>query len=253
MSQHDRDTDNRRSSPGQKQSGPFGLLLWDLPASFLGILLGALLVSLLIEYVCIAVLWPEEGAAHSYRVMVAESRWLSEGYTRSLLMAAPVETVSRWVHLAWQWLFVDSGFSHWLQSFRETGQKGNGFIPFINRFGGSLVSWLSEYLQATLWVTLIFFIRVMILFLSLPLFGLVIITGIVEGLVRRDLRRYGAGYESSFVYHHARRFIKPALYGPCMFYLAWPTAVWPNLLLLPAALMLGGVLAIVTASFKKYL
>lgn len=253
MSQHDSDTDNRRSSPGQKKSGPLGLLFWDLPVSLLGILLGSLLVSLLIEYAGIALLWPEEGAAHSYRVMVAESHWLSEGYTRSLLMSAPVETVSGWVHIAWQWLFVDSGFSHWLQSFRETGQKGNGLIPVINRFGGSLISWLGEYLQATLWVTLIFFIRVMILFLSLPLFGLVIITGIVEGLVRRDLRRYGAGYESSFVYHHAKRFIKPALYGPCMLYLAWPTAVWPNLLLLPAALLAGMVLSITTATFKKYL
>lgn len=229
------------------------MLLWDLPVSLIGILLGSLLVSLLIEYACIGLLWPDEGASHSYRVMVAESHWLSEGYTRSLLMAAPVETISRWVHTAWNWLFVDSGFSHWLQSFRETGQKGTGVIPTINRFGDSLIGWLGEYLQATLWVTLIFFIRVMILFLSLPLFGLVIITGIVEGLVRRDLRRYGAGYESSFVYHHAKRFIKPALYGPCMLYLAWPTAVWPNLLLLPSALLLGGVLAIVTASFKKYL
>ncbi|TNL04624.1 TIGR03747 family integrating conjugative element membrane protein [Kosakonia cowanii] len=253
MSQHDRDSDHRRSSPGQRKTGPFGLLLWDFPVSLLGILLGSLLVSLLIEYVCIAIIWSDEGAAHSYRVMVAESRWLSEDYTRSLLMAAPVETVSQWVHIAWKWLFVDSGFSHWLQSFRETGQKGDGLIPVINRFGGSLISWLGEYLQATLWVTLIFFIRVMILFLSLPLFALVIITGIVEGLVRRDLRRYGAGYESSFVYHHAKRFIKPALYGPCMLYLAWPTAVWPNLLLLPAALLLGGILTIVTASFKKYL
>lgn len=253
MSQHDRDTANRSSPSRQKQSGPFGMLLWDLPVSLIGILLGSLLVSLLIEYACIALLWPDEGASHSYQVMVAESHWLSEGYTRSLLMAVPVETISRWVHTAWNWLFIDSGFSHWLQSFRETGQKGTGVIPTINRFGDSLIGWLGEYLQATLWVTLIFFIRVMILFLSLPLFGLVIITGIVEGLVRRDLRRYGAGYESSFVYHHAKRFIKPALYGPCMLYLAWPTAVWPNLLLLPSALLLGGVLAIVTASFKKYL
>ncbi|CCP01898.1 hypothetical protein BN439_0809 [Erwinia amylovora Ea644] len=38
-----------------------------------------------------------------------------------------------------------------------------------------------------------------------------------------------------------------------MLYLAWPTAVWPNLLLLPSALLVGGVLAVVTASFKKYL
>jgi integrating conjugative element membrane protein (TIGR03747 family) len=120
------------------------MLLWDLPVSLIGILLGSLLVSLLIEYACIAILWPDEGASHSYRVMVAESHWLSEGYTRSLLMAAPVETISRWVHTAWNWLFVDSGFSHWLQSFRETGQKGTGVIPTINRFGDSLIGWLGS-------------------------------------------------------------------------------------------------------------
>ncbi|ORM84295.1 integrating conjugative element membrane protein [Pantoea deleyi] len=248
------DVNNQNSTPSKpRQSGPFTLLLWDLPVSLMGILTGSLLVSLGVEYACITFLWPDEGATHSYQVMVAESHWLSEGYTRSLLMNTPVETITRWVQVAWHWLFVDSGISHWLASFRETGPTGNGLIPSLNGFGASLISWLEEYLQATLWVTLVFFIRVMILFLSIPLFGLVIITGIVEGLVRRDLRRYGAGYESSFVYHHAKRFIRPALYGPCMLYLAWPTAVWPNLFLLPSALLAGGILAVVTASFKKYL
>ncbi|MCW0312259.1 hypothetical protein NB694_002059 [Pantoea ananatis] len=134
-------------------------------------------------------LWPDEGATHSYQVMLAESHWLSSGYTRSLLMATPVETITRWVQAAWHWLFVDSGFSHWLASFREISQKGSGLIPSLNGFGASLISRLGEYLQVTLWVTLILFIRVMILFLSIPLFGLVIIIGIVEGLVRRDLLR----------------------------------------------------------------
>ncbi len=168
-------------------------------------------------------------------------------------MSAPVETASRWVHTARQWLFIDSGFNNWLQSFRLKNQQGTGILPALNGSGATLANWLGEYLQATVWVTLIFFIRVQILFLSLPLFGLVAITGIVEGLVRRDLRRYGAGYDSSFVYHHAKRLIKPALYGPCMLYLAWPTAVWTNLLIVPSALLIGGVLTIVTSTFKKYL
>ncbi len=115
-------------------------------------------------------------------------------------------------------------------------------IPDLNRIGATLVNWLGEYLQATVLGHADFFIRVMILFLSLLLFVLVVITSVVEGLVRRDLRRYGASYESSFVYHHAKRFIKPALYGPCMLYLGWPTAVWPNLLLLPATLLIDVVL-----------
>lgn len=254
MSQRDTDNDRGGRKPQRSgSSGPFGLILWNLPISIIAVLLGSLLASLFIEYACIALLWPEAGASHSYHVMVAESHWLSEDYTRSFLMSAPVETANRWVHTAWQWLFIDSGFSEWLQSFRQNGQQGKGAIPALNSAGATLVSWLGEYLQATIWVTMIFFIRVLILFLSLPLFVLVVITGVVEGLVRRDLRRYGAGYESSFVYHHAKRLIKPALYGPCMLYLAWPTAVWPNLLILPSALLIGSVLTIVTATFKKYL
>jgi hypothetical protein len=38
-----------------------------------------------------------------------------------------------------------------------------------------------------------------------------------------------------------------------MAYLSWPSAVYPNLLLLPAALMLGLTITVTTASFKKYL
>lgn len=34
---------------------------------------------------------------------------------------------------------------------------------------------------------------------------------------------------------------------------SWPPAVYPNLLLLPAAMMLGMTLAVLMASFKKYL
>jgi len=136
------------------------------------------------------------------------------------MMVTPVETLTRWVQAAWHWLFVDSGFSHWLASFSERSRKGSGLIPAVNGFGANLLTFGRVSAGHMLWVTLIFFIRVMIQFLSIPLFGLVIITGMVEGLVRRDLRRYGAGYESSIVCHHAKRFIKPAQYGPCMLYLS---------------------------------
>ncbi|CDL13820.1 putative membrane protein [Klebsiella pneumoniae IS46] len=42
---------------------------------------------------------------------------------------------------------------------------------------------------------------------ALPQFVLTIVIGLIDGLVRRDLRRFGAGHESGFVYHHARRMI----------------------------------------------
>ena len=227
-------------------------LFWHLPWKIIGILFASLLVSLLIEYAGMTFLWASDGAEHSRQVMLTESGYLSAGFTRSLLMSEPVTVISDWVHQAYQWLFVDSGFISWLNEARQVRPQA-GAAQALNRMGSWLAMALWDYLQATVYVTVIFAIRVAILVLSIPLFVLVSITGIVDGLVRRDLRRYGAGYESSFVYHHAKRFVKPAMYGPCMLYLAWPTAVWPNLLLLPAAVMLGVVLSVVTGAFKKYL
>ena len=75
----------------------------------------------------------------------------------------------------------------WLQSFQQNSQQGEGLNSAINGVGTTLIRWLEEYLQVTVWVTMIFLIRV----LSLPLFILVVITDVVEGLVRRNLRRYG--------------------------------------------------------------
>ncbi|MFN6817607.1 DUF4400 domain-containing protein, partial [Proteus mirabilis] len=49
-----------------------------------------------------------------------------------------------------------------------------------------------QYLLATFFVLQIVMMRVTILVLSIPLFILVIIVSVVDGLVRRDLRRYGA-------------------------------------------------------------
>ncbi|WJV63485.1 TIGR03747 family integrating conjugative element membrane protein [Pectobacteriaceae bacterium CE70] len=235
-----------------KQPGLFITLFWLLPWKIIGILLASLLVSLLIEYAGMTFIWASEGAEHSRQVMLTESGYLSEGFTRSLMLSQPVTVMSVWIKQAYQWVFVDSGFISWLNHARHIQGQG-GAIEALNRVGSWLAMVLWDYFQATVYVTIIFAIRVAILVLSIPLFIMVSVTGIVDGLVRRDLRRYGAGYESSFVYHHAKRYVKPAMYGPCMLYLAWPTAVWPNLLLLPSAIMLGFVLAVVTGAFKKYL
>jgi len=242
----------RQQTAPPKQPGLFITLFWLMPWKVIGILLASLLVSLLIEYAGMTFIWAGEGAEHSRQVMLTESGYLSEGFTRSLILSQPVTVISAWIQQAYQWIFVDTGFISWVNTARSVHSQG-GTVETLSRAGSWLARVLWEYLQATVYVTIIFAIRVAILVLSVPLFIMVSVIGIVDGLVRRDLRRYGAGYESSFVYHHAKRYVKPAMYGPCMLYLAWPTAVWPNLLLLPSAMMLGFVLTVVTGAFKKYL
>ncbi|WP_047609038.1 TIGR03747 family integrating conjugative element membrane protein [Rahnella aquatilis] len=242
----------RQQTAPPKQPGLFITLFWLMPWKVIGILLASLLVSLIIEYAGMTFIWAGEGAEHSRQVMLTESGYLSEGFTRSLILSQPVVVISAWIQQVYQWIFVDTGFISWVNTARSVHSQG-GTVETLSRVGSWLARALWEYLQATVYVTIIFAIRVAILVLSVPLFIMVSVIGIVDGLVRRDLRRYGAGYESSFVYHHAKRYVKPAMYGPCMLYLAWPTAVWPNLLLLPSAIMLGFVLTVVTGAFKKYL
>ncbi|CFQ34411.1 TIGR03747 family integrating conjugative element membrane protein [Yersinia bercovieri] len=235
-----------------KPHGVLMTVLWDIPWRIIGMLLVSLLFSLIVEYIGIAFFWPEQGAEHSRVVMVTESSYFSEDFTRSLLLSAPVSTVNTWIALGYQWLFMNSGFISWLQS-PQTQQTGNPITDSLNFGGGWLILVVREYLMASMYVTLVFLMRVTILVLSVPLFVLVVLVGIVDGIVRRDLRRYGAGYESSFLYHHAKRFVKPAVYIPCVLYLSAPFAIYPNLLLLPAALLMGLAISVTIGSFKKYL
>src|SRR3546814_7807759 len=52
-------------------------------------------------------------------------------------------------------------------------------------------------LIAAAYTTLVFLVRLLVLCLTLPLFLMAAFVGLVDGLVRRDIRRFGAGRERS--------------------------------------------------------
>lgn len=243
---------SRQSAP--RQHGVLYNVLLGWPMALTGMVLASLLLSLIIEFIGIAFFWPEQGASHSEAVMRTELGYLSSEFKRSLIMAEPSVTLVRWITAAYELLLVESGAIEWFSS-QSLGHSssGNAKEQKMSRWGFWFVSYMREYLLAAIYVTVVTLVRVTILVLSVPLFILVVIVALVEGLGRRDLRRYGAAYESSFVYHHAKRAVKPVAYVPCMIYLSWPAAVYPNLLLLPAALLFGVTITATVSSFKKYL
>lgn len=253
MSQMDTRNPPIQPATPPKPHGFFTVLLWDMPWHIIGMLLLSLLFSLIVEYIGIAFFWPEQGAEHSRAVMQTESGYFAEGFTQSLLLSSPVATVQHWIAQGYQLLFVNTGFIGWLQSLQTPAVTGNGVTDGLNVWSAWAIRTGYDYLMATMYVSLVFLMRVTILVLSVPLFMLTAIVGVVDGMVRRDLRRYGAAYESSFLYHHAKRVVKPAAYIPCMLYLSAPFSVYPNLLLLPAALLTGLAISVTMGSFKKYL
>ncbi|SFU54769.1 TIGR03747 family integrating conjugative element membrane protein [Xenorhabdus koppenhoeferi] len=245
---------SRQPSQPPRKHGLLYRLLWEWPWQLIGFMVMSWLFSLLLEYLGMAFFWPEQGATHSQNMMKTELQFLSTEFTRSLLLSETSQTVSAGLAQAYQWLFVDSGFINWIQGQSHYQlHSRNDFMREFNVVLQGVSGHLREYWLATMFITMVTLIRLAILLLSVPLFVMVILVALVDGLGRRDLRRYGAGYESSFVYHHAKRGIKPACTIPCVLYLSWPDVVYPTVILLPAAIVLGMVVVITTSMFKKYL
>ena len=102
-------------------------------------------------------------------------------------------------------------------------------------------------------MTQVFAVRLAILTLATPVFGLFATVALVDGLVRRDLRRWGGGRESSFVYHYAKNAALPLVIIAWVLYLALPFSLHPSWVILPFALGFALTVTVTASTFKKYL
>ncbi|WP_339420343.1 TIGR03747 family integrating conjugative element membrane protein [Pseudomonas sp. RL_105y_Pfl1_103] len=214
----------------------------------IGLLIASLLFSILIEFAGLLLLWGDQGWRHGQAMLNSELGWLSEHFKASLILQQPGRTIVQWLDFLNQWLLVKTGFADFARQARVSSQ-GNGFWGWTNQLYVSI----EDFILAAVYVTFTFMVRLTILVLAIPLFVVVMLTGFVDGLVRRDLRKFGAGRESSFVYHRAKRAMTPLLLVPWIVYLSLPVSLNPLFIFIPSAAMLGVTTAITATTFKKYL
>jgi len=214
----------------------------------IGLLIASLLLSILIEFAGLLLFWGDQGWRHSQAMLTSELSWLSEHFKFSLLIQQPGPTIVQWLDFLNQWLLVKTGFADFAQQARISSQR-NGFWSWVNQLYVSI----EDFVLAAVYVTFTFVVRLIILVLATPLFLLASLTGFVDGLMRRDLRKFGAGRESSFVYHRAKRAVIPLLIVPWIIYLSLPFSLNPMAIFLPCAMVLGATMAITSSTFKKYL
>ena len=112
---------------------------------------------------------------------------------------------------------------------------------------------VAEFVIAGMQVTQVFSVRLAILTLAMPVFVLFSLVALVDGFVKRDLRRWGGGRESSFVYHWAKRSAMPLLVLSWVIYLALPFSLHPTFIVLPFATFFALSVAVTASTFKKYL
>lgn len=214
-----------------------GILGWIalLPSVLVGFCLGAWMLTIALEWLGDAFFWRNACASHSEQVLQATWQWWKSS------AGAPV------------WLLEDLAI--------VSGTLQQGLAALIASLNGqSGLFWTEAFttvircaLLSAGNVTLTFLLRLVILLQALPLFVLTIVIGLIDGLVRRDLRRFGAGHESGFVYHHARRMIGSSLAATGLVWLAVPVFLTPEYILVSGAVEIGIAISIALGSFKKYI
>ncbi|PKA68127.1 integrating conjugative element membrane protein (TIGR03747 family) [Pseudomonas baetica] len=193
-----------QNTPPQRIQRP-GLIVSaiGLVLRIIGLLIATLLFSILIEFAGLLLFWGDQGWQHSQAMLTNELGWLSEYFKSSLILQQPGQTIVQWLDFLNQWLLIRTGFADFARQARVSS-LGNGFWSWTNQLYVSI----EDFVLAAVYVTFTYVVRLTILVLATPLFMLAMLTGFVDGLMRRDLRKFGAGRESSFVYHRAKETLK---------------------------------------------
>ncbi len=213
-------------------------------------LVAALLFSILLEWAGMMLWWKEEGSLHSRAVLEQEIAYLNDDFRRSVVSSDPARFARRSADTFYRYLFEWTRLVDFMRWLKEPPAQDENRIRAGLR---SAYAKVSDYVIAAMTVTQVFAVRLAVLTLATPVFALFGLVALVDGLVQRDLRRWCGGRESSFVYHHARKAIVPALILAWVVYLGMPTSIHPNHVILPFAGLFTLAVAVSASSFKKYL
>lgn len=243
------------SAARREAARPQGLIASVLlfPFQLFGVLCGSLILSVLVEFIGMHWAWPQQGWHHAQHMLEHELNLLTEQFPRSLLIDEPGQATRRFVSNAYDKLFVKSGVLERARVLSARARAQSDRIAGFRSVLRTISIHLEAYALAASYTLLTFLVRLAVLCLTLPLFFTAAFVGFVDGLVRRDIRRFGAGRESGFVYHRAKASLLPLAVLPWVTYLALPVSVHPLWILLPAAILLSFAVSLTAATFKKYL
>lgn len=214
----------------------------------LRLLLASLLVSIAIECIGMQLWWPELGPEHSRQMVRTESRFLDRSIADSWLESRPATAVARTLSAAGAALVQSRMVKYAVDGMHRVAGRLSA-SPRWRRVRAAL----APYWQATRNISELYAIRLTVLGLAAPLFVLLLWVGLVDGLVQRDLRRWGGGRESAYVYHYAKRSNLVFIAVGAIVYLAMPVSIHPAVILVPFATACAVSVNLTASRFKKYL
>lgn len=210
----------------------------------------AMLLSVLLEWVGLTFFWKAEGVGHSENMIKKELDYLNSDFKKSIIVARPVDFAesmgSRFYYVVFEWTRFTT-LLRWLEKPDKYNESQ------IRLWLKTLYEPVALYIVAAKNAITVFGVRIGVLTLAMPAFVLFGLAALADGLVERDLRRWGGGRESAFMYHHAKKIILPSIILMWIIYLSLPVSVHPNFIILPFALMFSVAVTITAEKFKKYI
>ena len=211
----------------------------------------SLILSILVEWVGMIFWWEDEGSRHSLNMLANEITFINEDFSKQVIVGySPADVIAS----VYQYVYGENdGTGKVDQLINWLNEPTTGNASMLEKYGKIGVNGVKDFMLSAVYVTLVFTIRLSILFLSLPLFVLVAFIALVDGFAKRDVRRWENGRESGFRYHYAKKWIAPSFFVTWIVYLSLPFSVHPNFIILPLALLIGFTIREAVSWFKKYL
>ncbi len=243
--------------------GPVELAL-EVGLGLFFVALFAWFVGLCIEIGGSYTLWQGEGVSHSRNLVKQDLQYIAAA-PRSLLVDDTVRFSRQLVEWV-EWPYRRFGVIDWYLRHHDRAPEPQTAAAAVRHDGAEILArglrnasataskTLSQWLVMSMFVGQDVLLRLSVAVFALPAFMLACLVGLVDGLVRRDLRRWGGGRESSFVYHHAKRYTVWSLTGGFGLYLTWPFGGFnPAYMVLVFTVLVAASLSTTVAAFKKYL
>ncbi len=221
----------------------FSLMFWMIVKIISWVMLGWLIV-VLISGLLTLLMGNQEGLKYINYLLNGQIYYLSSMGNNYFAMIQLKFAISV-THFVYNWLFVKTHLTSYLQSFPSTGMF---VFDRVIKTGSPVILTNLKIFIVTSELVLLRFTE---LLLSLLGVGLIICVGIIDGLVQRDIRKFSGGRESSLIYRRAKR-IAICLIGFGFFiYLVIPLNIVPEVILLPMAILSSYMIMLSVKSFKK--
>lgn len=217
---------------------------------FIWWLVVAWFIAILTEWGGMWLFWKDAGAGHSETMLITEVGYIqNDVHLRYLGGQTPIGFATQFAthadYYIFEWTHIRD-FLAWCTSIPDHANRAMVMLRHVI-VGGS------EYITAAINTTQIFAVRLAVAIMSSPLFLLVGTVALIDGMVERELRRFGGAVESAFMYHNVKPWAKPVVVGGFVTYLGFPEAIHPNVILVPFAIIFGGVVFVTAKTFKKFI